>query len=965
MTPIAGEVTSALIRALGTDDAVDGSTRRRAEYSSDASNYRVVPQVVVFPRHVDDVLAVHATCRELGVPLTSRGAGTSVAGNAIGPGVVLDFSRHLNGVLELDPGSRTAAVQPGVVLDALQSAAAPHGLRFGPDPSTHARCTLGGMIGNDACGSHALVFGRTSDNVLALDVLDGTGRRFGTDAPPTDLLDGLTTVAATHLATIRTSFGTFDRQASGYALQHLLPERNREAASGLSGKRLAGLLTGSEGTLVTLLSATVRLVQAPAVTTLVVLGYPDLAAAADATPALLRHRPLALEGIERPVVELLRSRGRAADGLPPGDGTLLVELGGDSTAESQAAARALVADAGDAVGSLVVTDPVRAHALWRIRESGAGLAGRTVDNRPAWPGWEDAAVPVDRLGAYLRDFRLLLDDFDLDGLQYGHLGDGCMHTRIDFPLTEPGGIDRTVEFLTAAAHLVAGHGGSLSGEHSDGRARGALLPIMYPPAALAAFGQVKALFDPDDLLNPGVLVRPAPLDADLRVPAARATASIGGGRRSALPGLAFPDDGDLTAAVHRCVGVGACRADTNAVMCPSYVATRDEKDSTRGRARVLQEMANGGLVAGGWSSGEVLESLDLCLSCKGCAVDCPAGVDMASYKAEFTDRHFRGRIRPRSHYTLGRLAVWARLASRVPLATNRAMRTAGLARLAKAAAGVDRRRSLPSFAPETFRGWFSRRNVVPAAPEGDPVVLWVDTFTEYFDPGVGRAAIAVLEHLGFRVAIPAEPVCCGLTWLSTGQLAGARRQLLRSLTAIDEAAARLDATAPHRVPVVGLEPSCTALLRDDAARLLPNDKRAVVLHDRVFTLAGLIRAHRPDWQPPAGATAAAVVQEHCHQHASTGFTADKALLEATGLEPTVLSGCCGLAGNFGVEKGHHDVSVAIAEHALLPALKEAPAGTTVPVADGFSCRTQAEQLAGIRPRHLAQILAASLVPPAG
>jgi Fe-S oxidoreductase len=371
-------------------------------------------------------------------------------------------------------------------------------------------------------------------------------------------------------------------------------------------------------------------------------------------------------------------------------------------------------------------------------------------------------------------------------------------------------------------------------------------------------------------------------------------------------------------------------------------------------------MANGGLITGGWSAPEVLESLDLCLSCKGCAVDCPAGVDMASYKAEFTDRHYRGRIRPRSHYTLGRLAVWARLAARAPRAANRAMRTVGLSRLTKAAAGVDRRRSLPTFAAETFRAWLSRRDVVPPALDGDPVVLWVDTFTEYFDPGVGRAAVDVLEHLGFRVAIPSSPVCCGLTWLSTGQLAGARRRLLGSLTAIDEAAARLNPAAPHRVPVVGLEPSCTALLCEDAARLLPDDDRAAVLHDRVFTLAGLIQAYRPDWRPPAGATAPAVVQEHCHQHASTGFAADRALLEAAGLQPTVLSGCCGLAGNFGVETGHYDVSVAIAEHALLPALREAPPGAVV-VADGFSCRTQAEQLVGIKPKHLAEILAETLL----
>jgi Fe-S oxidoreductase len=479
---------------------------------------------------------------------------------------------------------------------------------------------------------------------------------------------------------------------------------------------------------------------------------------------------------------------------------------------------------------------------------------------------------------------------------------------------------------------------------------------MYPPADLEAFARVKALFDPDNLLNPGVLVDPHALTEDLRVPNARPAEQIAGGRREVLPGLAFPADDDLTAAVHRCVGVGACRSEANAVMCPSYLATGDEKDSTRGRARVLQEMANGGLITGGWSADEVLESLDLCLSCKGCAVDCPAGVDMATYKAEFTDRHYRGRIRPRSHYTLGRLAVWARLASKAPRFANGGMRLFG--RAVKATAGIDRRRTLPTFAGQTFRQWFGGRDV--PAGTGEPVVLWVDTFTEYLDPAVGRAAVQVLEHLGFRVAVPAKPVCCGLTWLSTGQLDRARRRLRASLDAIDEAASSLDPTALQHIPVLGLEPSCTALLRDDAARLLPGDPRAAALHSRVTNLAGLLGTHRPDWKPAMDTgRAPAIVQEHCHQHASTGFAADRALLENAGLDPTVLSGCCGLAGNFGVERGHYDVSTAIAEHALLPALRNAASGTTV-VADGFSCRTQAEQLAGVRSRHLAQVLADAL-----
>ncbi len=988
----AGALAARLASALGPggDRCVDASTRRRAEYTTDASNYRVVPQVVAFPRDADDVVALAATCRELGVPLTSRGGGTSVAGNAIGPGVVVDHSRHLGAILELDTEAGTALVQPGVVLDDLQRAAHPSGWRFGPDPSTHSRATLGGMIGNDACGAHALAHGRTTANVLGLEVLDGDGRRWHTDAPPPALVAGLRGVAGQHLALLRTRFGTFGRQVSGYSLEDLLPEHS--ASGTLDGVRLARLLTGSEGTLATTLAARVRLVRESPSTAFVVLGYQDMAAAADGTPGLLRHAPLAVEGIDRRLVDVVRARGRAVAGLPRGEGWLFVEVGGADEGESTARARAMVADAraDGALDGVVVPSAAQARALWRIREDGAGFAGRSPTGAPAWPGWEDAAVPPAALGAYLRDFEALMAGHGIDGLAYGHFGDGCIHVRLDLPLDTPGGPAAARTFLTDAARLVARHGGSLSGEHGDGRARSELLPLMYPAEAITAFEQVKAVFDPRDVLNPGVLVRPAPLDADLRVPEARTAVTIGPRPPAGLQ-FAYPDDADdLTRAAHRCVGVGKCRADNAAsggVMCPSYLATGDEKDSTRARARLLQEMANGALVTEGWRSEEVLESLDLCLSCKGCAVDCPAGVDMATYKAEFLDHHWAGRLRPRSHYLLGWLPRWSRLAALAPRAVNAVLAVPGVAVLARAAGGVDQRRPLPRYAPQTFRGWFARRSPATAgdrggpatgaaAVPGQPVVLWVDTFTEHFDPAVGQAAVRVLEHLGFAVTVTRERVCCGLTWVSTGQLDGAKRQLRASLDALDSAtAAALDRAAGGTgaagdgadVPIVGLEPSCTALLREDAARLLPDDPRARALHARVRTVAELIAEQRPDWVPPRldgadGAGLAAVVQPHCHQHAVMGFGPDEALMRAAGLAPEVLAGCCGLAGNFGAEQGHYDVSVQVAEHALLPALRRAQAGAAdVPViADGFSCRTQASDLAGRRPAHLVELLARAL-----
>jgi FAD/FMN-containing dehydrogenase/Fe-S oxidoreductase len=948
---------TARLAAVGLAET-DTGTRRRAEYSSDASNYRVVPAVVAFPRHADEIVAALAVCRELGVPVVGRGGGTSIAGNALSTGLVLDTSRHLNRVLRVDPEERTAVVQPGAVLDDITAAAARYGLRFGPDPSTHSRATIGGAIGNNACGSRALRYGRTADNVLALDVVTAPGTRFtarrigGDEAvgePAAALLSELRGLIGANLATVRTEFGRFSRQASGYSLEHLLPE---------NGMDVAKFLAGTEGTLALTLGATVRLVAAPRATALAVLGYADMAAAAEAVPALLPHLPVALEGMDSRLVDVLRSRRGAATvpDLPRGGGWLFVETAADTVEEAAAAARKLVADS-SCLDSAVITGP-RAAALWRIREDGTGLGGRTPANAPAWPGWEDSAVPVPSLPSYLRELTALMGAHRLDGLMFGHFGDGCVHVRIDFPLRSRPGVLR--EFVTDAAKLAASYGGSMSGEHGDGRARGELLPAMYSAAAIGLFGAVKRLFDPVGLLNPGVIVAPAPVDADLRVPLARPL--------TRALGFAYPrDGGDFSTAVHRCVGVGKCRADNTAaggVMCPSYLATRDEKDSTRGRARVLQELANGSLVSS-WSAPAVLDALDLCLSCKGCASDCPAGIDMATYKAEALHQRYRGRLRPLSHYSLGWLPRWAALTGRLPSGArlaNAALRFAPLAALVKRLGGIDARRSLPSFADPTFRAWFAGRpdpastgNAASAPGPGKPVLLFVDTFTNAFAPAVGQAAVAVLEAAGYQVRITERPVCCGLTWISTGQLDGAKRQLRRTLRALAPA---LDAG----IPVVGLEPSCAAALRRDAAELLPDDPRAAKLGSAVRTLAELLAATE-GWAPPDLSDVTGVAQPHCHQHAVLGWDADAALLRDAGATIKAVGGCCGLAGNFGVERGHYEVSVAVAETALLPAVRAARAdgsGDATILADGFSCRTQLDQLAGVPGTHLAELLASRL-----
>jgi len=932
---------AASLRAAGVADVlVDEASR--AHYSSDASLYRLVPMAVVRPRHVDDVAATLGVCAESSVPVVARGAGTSVAGNAIGTGVVLDFSRHMDQVLDLDPASGRARVQPGVVQATLQRAAGQHGLLFGPDPSTMSRCTIGGMIGNNACGSRTLGYGRTSDNVTGLDVLTASGAALrlqsGVDPRTSNHGDGarilteLGDVVGSGLATIRTEFGTFGRQVSGYALEALLPE---------NGFDVTRFLVGSEGTLGVVTEATVRLVTAPQERVLVVLGFAEIATAGDATMAVLAHGPTACEGLDARIVDVVRRRrGPAAvPELPRGGAWLFVELAGESAGDVLPAARTLV-ESVDALDSRTVTDPAEAAALWGIRADGAGLSGRSTTNHPAHAGWEDAAVPPGHLGAYLREFDALLDNHGLAGFPFGHFGDGCLHVRLDFPLDRPDGTARFRAFLDDAADLVVRYGGSLSGEHGDGRARSDLLPRMYSPAALDLFRAVKHVFDPAHLLNPGVLVDPVPATESLRTPAAPAL------RRN----LAFAyeeDDGDFAQAVHRCTGVGKCRADNDqGVMCPSFVATRNEKDSTRGRARVLQEMVNGSFVKDGWSSAAVHESLDLCLACKGCASDCPTGIDMATYKAEVLHQTYRRRLRPRSHYSLGWLPRWSRLASRAPRLANALMRTPGLSGLALRAAGVDPRRGVPAFAERSFR----QTHDPSAAEHLEPVVLFVDTFTNYFSPSAAHAAVRVLAAAGYRAQLVERQHCCGLTWITTGQLDAARRLLGLTVDSLAEHAAA-------GVPIVGLEPSCTAVLRSDAVELLGSGQARLVARS-VFTLSELLT--KSGWQPPDLGGLDVIAQPHCHHHAIMGWEADRALLASANARVTALAGCCGLAGNFGVERGHYEVSVAVAEQHLLPAIRRSP--SSVVLADGFSCRTQLADLADRPAQHLAELLASALVP---
>ena len=1102
---------------------VDSSVGTRARYSSDAGLTRIPPLAVAFPRTPEQAVAAFHLARAHGVPLTARGGGTSCASNAIGPGLVLDFSRHMNRVLSIDPEARTATVEPGCVGSTLQAAAAEYGLRFGPDPSSQNRATIAGMVANNACGPHATAWGRTSDNIVSLECIDGQGRRFtATTSHDSALHDvpGLASLIDTNLAPIRTQLGRFKRQVSGYSLEHLTPE---------GGRNLAAMLTGTEGTLVLILSVTVRLVPLPDAPVLAALGYRSMIEAADDVPALLAHSPLAVEGMDRRLVDVVRAHKGpgAVPALPEGEGWLLVEVGapGEDVTASLERARALCADSA-AIDTVVYPPGDQASALWRIRADGAGLGGRTPPDgagggdQQAWPGFEDAAVPPENLGAYLRDFTALMEEYDIDGLLYGHFGDGCVHVRLAMPLETPEGVAHSRAFLQSAARICAAHGGSVSGEHGDGRARGELLRFMYSPEMLDLFARVKHVFDPDNLLNPGVLASPmdeaeAASRARARVLAARSGGPDGltanGAPATALtdhddahatrPGLApadgalqpndaaandsppspdvsgaaggtglapadgalelqpgvdpldanlrrvaahpMPadggfafthDGGDFTAAVHRCTGVGKCRAGVSGTfMCPSYLATRDEKDVTRGRARILQEAANSQLVKA-IDSPEVLEALDLCLACKACSADCPAGVDMARYRSEALFRTYRGRMRPLSHYTLGWLPRLTRVTARVPgLAriANVVMSVAPLRSLAFRVIGLDPRRGMPALQSGTFTAWARRRNLlagsVPASASSDPVsgasdhvsvasnhvsdafnpisearerdaaptssasarerggttassasarereaatassmadspilsgprdpsgrpyaLVWADSFSQTLDDAGARAVVDVLEANGFA-PIVAPDACCGLTWITTGQLTGAKKHLTSLLSVLAPFAA-------SGIPIVGVEPSCTAVLRDDLLDLLPEDPRSALVSGATRTLAEILSAMPASARRlPSLEGVEIVAQPHCHHYSVMGWDTDQALLESLGARVTRLEGCCGLAGNFGMEAGHYDLSVAVASHSLLPMLDAQP--DAVYLADGFSCRTQAAQLAGRGGVHLATLLA--------
>ncbi|WP_020659581.1 FAD-binding and (Fe-S)-binding domain-containing protein [Amycolatopsis benzoatilytica] len=958
--------------AAALRERVEGQVRfdpgSRAAYSTDASNFRQVPIGVVVPRSPEDAAEALATAREFGAPVLSRGGGTSLAGQCTNTALVLDWSKYCSKLESVDADRRTCVVQPGIVLDDLNRQLADTGLRFGPEPATHFNCTLGGMIGNNSCGATAQRTGKVVDNIKALEVLLPDGTRFWcgetSDAEYTEIehhgdrraavYRQLRRLRDEYADEIRRRFPDIPRRVSGYNLDSLLPEHRFD---------VAGLLVGSESTLVTVLRAELELVPVLPGRTLVVLGYPDIATAADAVPAILPHEPIALEGVDHRLLydeRIKHLNEKARERLPRGRAFLMVQFGGQNTEEADAQAHRMIEalrGTENAPDVQFMDDPAREAELWQVRESGLGATAHIPGEPDTFEGWEDSAVAPEKLGDYLRRLDALYAEFgyasETGPSLYGHFGQGCVHTRIPFDLYTASGVATYRRFMERAADLVAEFGGSFSGEHGDGQSRGELLPRMFGNDLVTAFGRLKAIFDPDDRMNPGKVVAPAGLDEHLR---------LGSSWSPAEPDrlyFRFPHDGgSFSQAANRCVGVGRCRQTTTEsgdVMCPSYQVTGEEEHSTRGRTRLLFEMLDGhrdGPLADGWRSTEVRDALDLCLACKGCKSDCPADVDMATYKAEFLAQHYRRRPwrRPRSDFTMGWLPVAARLVGGAHLA--RPVNLLTRSRLAGRAAGVESR-EIPRFAPTTLPRWFARHRPSGTGARGT-VLLWPDTFTAYFQPQVGQAAVRVLEDAGWRVELPESSLCCGLTWISTGQLGVAKRVLTRTVRAL----------AGHLREgglVLGLEPSCTAVFRSDAAELFPGDQDVRRLREQTVTFAELLTRHSPGYRPPR-VPGRALAQVHCHQHAVLGWEADRELLSAAGTDVERLdSGCCGLAGNFGFERGHLEVSRACAERVLLPRVRAADPDTAV-LADGFSCRTQLHEFdsGGREGRHLAELLAAGL-----
>lgn len=948
MSDLERELTNSLSGEVRFDD---GS---RALYATDASNYRQVPIGVVIPKDQKDIIATVALCKKYQVPILSRGGGTSLAGQCCNVAVVMDMSKYVNRLVTLDPEKRQAVIEPGLVLDTLRDAAEKHHLTFAPDPSTHSHCTLGGMMGNNSCGVHSVMGGKTDANVLELDILTYNGLRMKVGPTSSEDLkrfiqEGgqkgeiylkLKKFQEKYASLIEEKYPKIPRCVSGYNLTWLL-EKN--------GFDIAKALVGSESTCVTILGATVKLVYSPPVRSLLVLGYPDIYSACDHITEIMQHHPTALEGIDNDLVDDMKKKHVHPHDiklLPDGGGWLVIEFGGDSKEESNHKAHAIMEalkKKSNPPSMKLYDDPPIEKILWKVRESGLGATARIPNEKDTWPGWEDSAVPPEKLGNYLRELRKLFQKYGYKCALYGHFGQGCVHTRIDFDLYTQEGIKNYRAFLNDAADLVVSFGGSLSGEHGDGQSRAALLPKMFGEELMQAFREFKAIWDPDGKMNPGKLIDAYQPTDNLRM-----------GPRYNPPVLKThfhfvgTDEGSFARATSRCVGVGTCRRYNEGTMCPSYMVTKEEKHSTRGRARLLFEMLRGEVIGKKmWKDEAVKEALDLCLACKGCKGDCPMTVDMATYKAEFLSHYYKGRLRPRSAYAFGLIHWWAKIAAPMPRLANFVSQAPILSTLAKWMSGMAKQRSIPKFSEQTFKAWHAKTKP-SESKKLRKVILWADTFNNYFNSEVARAAYQVLDQLGFEVIIPKASLCCGRPLYDYGLLDRAKKLLNKILFSLKE-------EIEEGIPLVGLEPSCVSVFRDEMGNLFPADNNAMRLKEQTFLLSEFIMKYAKDYSfKPLKKKA--LVHGHCHHKSVLKFDAEKEILQRLGLDFQILdSGCCGMAGSFGFEKQHYEISLQIGERVLLPAIRNSPPDTLM-IINGFSCREQIIQTTGRKVFHLAEVL---------
>jgi len=929
----------------------------RALYSTDSSNYRQVPIGVVIPKNKNDIIATIQLCHKYKVPILSRGGGTSLAGQCCNVAVVMDMSKYFNRIIEIDPGNKIAIVEPGCVLDTLRKAAEKFQLTFGPDPSTHYNCTLGGMMGNNSCGTHSVMAGRTDDNVLELEIMtyDGLILKVGKTSPEDlerlckeegrkgEIYKKLKEFIQKYGLLIEERYPKIPRRVSGYNLPWLL-EKN--------GFDVAKALVGSESTCVTILEAKVRLVYSPPVKSLLVLGYPDVYSAGDHVCEIMAHNPIALEGLDDALITDMKKKKihpEDTDLLPNGRGWLVVEFGGESKKESDAQAIKLMAalkKKPNAPEMKLYDDPDTEEKITIVRESGLGATARVPNEKDTWEGWEDSAVPPEKLGGYLRDLRKLFNKYEYACALYGHFGQGCVHTRIDFDMYTNEGIKKYRAFIHEAADLVVKYGGSFSGEHGDGQSRAELLPKMYGNELMQAFREYKSIWDPDWKMNPGKMIDAYDPTDNLRLGPQYEPMRV-------KTHFQFPgdDEGSFARATLRCVGVGKCRRQEHGTMCPSYMVTKEEKDSTRGRARLLFEMLEGKILGkNGWKDDSVKDALDLCLACKGCKSDCPMNVDMATYKSEFLSHYYEGRLRPRSAYAFGLIYWWAKIGTCFPKIANFFSRRSPLSKIVKWITGTHPERTIPAFAEENFKKWFFKRNVSPSNKK--KVILWADTFNNYFHPQHAKAATEVLESLGFEVHIPKESLCCGRPLYDYGMLNLAKKLLRKILK-------NLKKEIENGTPIIGLEPSCVSVFRDELINLFPSDIDAKRLNTQVLMLSEFLHIYVKNYEfKPLHQKA--IVQGHCHHKSVLKFDHEKEILKRLGLDFQILdSGCCGMAGSFGFEKDHYEVSMKVAERALLKAVKEASSDTLI-IANGFSCKEQIEQATGRTVLHLAEVLKMAL-----